>query len=185
MKKRYLALGDAMSIEAYTQVQGASAPKMLAAKLGFELIDLTCDGCTIGQAHQLLSQQLGSVDLVTVTVGAVDLFTGIDLNRILADYTQLVSLARQISPRVILNTIVAPSTENGAFIQSVIPFSAASQFNQHVLSWSAEGGVLIADLNAFFSPNYGEYMATAFAPYAIGAAAIASLWQSLLSGLSL
>jgi hypothetical protein len=72
--KTYLALGDSMSIDAYTGVPGGGAVtqlfKRLQARNGEEwrLDDRTCDGCTIEGVARLLP--LPPADLVTMTVAA-------------------------------------------------------------------------------------------------------------------
>ena len=68
--KRFLALGDSMSIDDYTGVQGGGAVNQFFRTLGknWTLDDRTFDGCLMAEVPQN-----GRGDLITLTIGGNDL----------------------------------------------------------------------------------------------------------------
>lgn len=75
--KTYLALGDSMSIDAYTGVPGGGAVDQFYKRLQarddgcWRLDDRTLDGCKIEGVARLLP--LPPADLITMTIGGNDL----------------------------------------------------------------------------------------------------------------
>ncbi len=76
----YLAVGDSMSIDDYTGVDGGGAASQLARKLRIELVDLTVDGNTTQGVLADLARAPAGADVVTLTAGGNDLLGG-DLPR--------------------------------------------------------------------------------------------------------
>jgi lysophospholipase L1-like esterase len=72
----YLAVGDSMSIDYYTDVDGGGAASQLARKLGLELLDLTVDGNTTDGVLADLARAPAVADVVTLTAGGNDLLRG-------------------------------------------------------------------------------------------------------------
>ena len=72
----YLAVGDSMSIDDYTGVDGGGAASQLARKLRLELVDLTADGNTTHDVLADLARAPAAADVVTLTAGGNDLLGG-------------------------------------------------------------------------------------------------------------
>lgn len=90
----YLAVGDSMSIDDYTGVDGGGAASQLARKLCLELLDLTPDGITTAGVLALLPRAPAAADVVTLTAGGNDLLSGDLPGEILGRLEQIAAAAR-------------------------------------------------------------------------------------------
>src|SRR2546423_1826883 len=69
----YLALGDSISIDDYTEVAGGGAASQFARLIGAdEVQNLTCDGCTTAGVLEALTCVTIRPDVVTLTAGGND-----------------------------------------------------------------------------------------------------------------
>jgi lysophospholipase L1-like esterase len=105
----YLALGDSISIDDYTGVRGGGAPSQLVRKLGFDLVDLTCDGNTTQGVLADLTRAPASADIVTLTAGGNDLLAGELPRTILRRLHQITQRIEPLGALVVVNTIYDPS----------------------------------------------------------------------------
>jgi len=71
--KTYLALGDSMSIDAYTGIAGGGSVARFGAMLGptWRVVDRTFDGCLMGEVD--VTPPNTTTALVTMTIGGNDL----------------------------------------------------------------------------------------------------------------
>jgi lysophospholipase L1-like esterase len=118
----YLALGDSISIDDYTGVQGGGAASQLARKLGLELVDLTRDGNTSRGVLADLAAAPAAADVVTVTAGGNDLLGGDLPGATLRRLRQIAARTQPLGARVIANTVYDPrtatTTSDGASLAS-------------------------------------------------------------------
>ena len=100
----YLAVGDSMSIDAYTGVDGGGAASQLARKLRLELVDLTADGNTTHGVLADLARAPAAADVVTLTAGGNDLLGGDLPGAILGRLHQIAARLEPLGARVVVNT---------------------------------------------------------------------------------
>ncbi len=200
----YLALGDSISIDDCTEVEGGGAASQLAHLLQAEaFVDLTRDGRTTqGLLTDLDRDDLPRPDCMTVTIGGNDLLAGYfrrtagDRNSV--DGTTLVrlfenleaigdQLARMRCP-VVLNTIYDPTDGDDAHAAEIdLPPSARlglTATNAAIRRIAAERGFLLCDLEALFF-GHGcwsddPWIVMHIEPNLAGATAIARAWHDLL-----
>ena len=73
---RYLALGDSISIDDYTGVEGGGAASQFGRRLpARDALDVTRDGCVSSQLIDTLDRLDYHPDVVTVTIGGNDLLS--------------------------------------------------------------------------------------------------------------
>jgi lysophospholipase L1-like esterase len=120
----YLALGDSISIDDYTGVNGGGAASQLARTLGFELVDLTRDGNTTHGVLADLARAPEAADVVTITAGGNDLLVGDLPPAILGRLDQIARRIQPLGARVVINTIYDPSDDPAS---SVYPSSQRSR----------------------------------------------------------
>jgi lysophospholipase L1-like esterase len=151
----YLAVGDSMSIDAYTGVDGGGAVSQLARKLRLELVDLTADGNTTDDVLESLARAPAAADVVTLTAGGNDLLGG-DLPR--AILRRLHQIAQQIEPlgaRVVVNTIYDPSDGDNELGRRELNLSSPAMIelrrrlnavNRGITELAADHDFLLADI---------------------------------------
>jgi lysophospholipase L1-like esterase len=105
----YLAVGDSMSIDAYTGVDGGGAASQLARKLRLELLDLTADGNTTDGVLADLARAPAAAEVVTLTAGGNDLLFG-DLLTFPWVHPRLGSVGRR-PPTVSMASAISASAE--------------------------------------------------------------------------
>src|SRR5262245_22019203 len=108
---RYLALGDSISIDDYTGVQGGGAAAQFARQIGAtEFHDLTKNGkITDGVIADLSDEGLTIPDLVTLTIGGNDLLLGQSLSRIATNLLVIMERLKVWRCPVILSTVYDPT----------------------------------------------------------------------------
>src|SRR5262245_33306301 len=110
----YLALGDSMSIDAYTGVTGGGAVNQFFRQLGksWSLDDRTLDGCEMAGVPR---DACG--DLITLTIGGNDLivnkdeYLSVGLARFANQHLELLSQLRDHNPEsiIIVGDVYAPA----------------------------------------------------------------------------
>ena len=155
----YLAVGDSMSIDAYTGVVGGGAASQLARRLRLELVDLTADGNTTDDVLASLARAPAAADVVTLTAGGNDLLCG-DLSG--AILHRLHRIAEQIEPlgaRVVINTIYDPSDGDDELGRRELGLSSPAMIelrqrlnavNRGIRELAAEHDFLLADIERLF-----------------------------------
>lgn len=190
----YLAVGDSMSIDDYTGVDGGGAASQLARKLRIELVDLTVDGNTTHGVLADLARAPAGADVVTLTAGGNDLLGG-DLPR--AILRRLHQIAQRIEPlgaRVIVNTIYDPSDGDDIVGRRELGLSRLAMIelrqrlnalNRGIAELAAEHDFLLADIERLFHghgvASDDTWYVQVIEPNLAGATAIAENWYQLLT----
>lgn len=190
----YLAVGDSMSIDDYTDVDGGGAASQLARKLRIELVDLTVDGNTTHCVLADLARAPAGADVVTLTAGGNDLLGG-DLPR--AILRRLHQIAQRIEPlgaRVIVNTIYDPSDGDDIVGRRELGLSRLAMIelrqrlnalNRGIAELAAEHDFLLADIERLFHghgvASDDTWYVQVIEPNLAGATAIAENWYQLLT----
>ena len=190
----YLAVGDSMSIDDYTGVDGGGAASQLARKLRIELVDLTVDGNTTHGVLADLARAPAGADVVTLTAGGNDLLGG-DLPR--AILRRLHQIAQRIEPlgaRVIVNTIYDPSDGDDIVGRRELGLSRLAMIelrqrldalNRGIAELAAEHDFLLADIERLFHghgvASDDTWYVQVIEPNLAGATAIAENWCQLLT----
>lgn len=181
-RRVYLALGDSMSIDAYTGVVGGGAARQFHTRLGseWELIDWSRDGCRMKEvptAHR--------GDLITLTVGGNDLLGNFTramsdgLDEFAAQHLRLLRALRDTNPNssILIGNIYQPDSavlrqyehlleEANARIQKNVNFIAAT----------------LVDIHAAFLGREAELLTLEIEPNLAGATAIAGLFEAAWQG---
>jgi lysophospholipase L1-like esterase len=203
----YLALGDSISIDEYTGVEGGGAVTQFARLISARLHDFTQDGCTTEGVLLALEEIDLHPQIVTLTAGGNDLleqvyFTGLQ-GKIAAQILEraaqapLHNLAR-IAQRltafacpVIINTIYDPTDGDDSLAADLgIPRqwrAVYDRINRSIRDLARQHGFLLADLETLFhghglrsaDPWYVQQIEPNYA----GATAIAHHWLSLYRAL--
>jgi lysophospholipase L1-like esterase len=192
--RRYLALGDSISIDDYTGLRGGGAPAQLARRLGMELVDLACDGNTAQGVLADLARAPVAADVVTLTAGGNDLLGG---DRPRAILRRLHEIARRIEPlgaRIVVNTIYDPSDGDTGVGRRELGLSwlAAIELrrrlaavNGGIAKLARDRGLLLADLERLFHghgiASNEPWFVHVIEPNLAGATAIAEHWYELLT----
>ena len=190
----YLAVGDSMSIDDYTDVDGGGAASQLARKLRIELVDLTVDGNTTHGVLADLARAPVGADVVTLTAGGNDLLGG-DLPR--AILRRLHQIAQRIEPlgaRVIVNTIYDPSDGDDIVGRRELGLSRLAMIelrqrlnalNRGIAELAAEHDFLLADIERLLHghgiASDDTWYVQVIEPNLAGATAIAENWYQLLT----
>jgi lysophospholipase L1-like esterase len=190
----YLALGDSISIDAYTGVSGGGAASQLARKLGLELVDLTSDGNTTDGVLADLARAPAAADVVTLTAGGNDLLSGDRPRAILPRLHQIARRIRPLEAGVVINTIYDPSDGDNDLGRRELGVSRLAMLelrrrlnavNRGITELAEDHGFLLADLERLF---HGHGLASAepwfvqvIEPNLAGATAIAEHWHALLA----
>ena len=174
--KVYLALGDSMSIDLYTGVEGGGAAAQFFRSLGdgWRLADYTRDGCVIAavpRGHR--------GDLITLTIGGNDLlfhqqrWLTKGLGEFNAAHLALLRGLRARSPeaRFIVGNVYAPE---GLDRQRLAVLDEA---NQAIAANAASVGARLVDLRSAFRGHEAAYLCALVEPTLAGATAIAALFR--------
>jgi lysophospholipase L1-like esterase len=189
----YLAVGDSMSIDDYTGVDGGGAASQLARKLGLELVDLTVDGIPTEGVLADLARAPAAAEVVTLTAGGNDLLGGDLPHAILGRLHQFAQRLKPLGARVIVNTVYDPSDGDGEVGQRELglPPLAISELRQRlhavnrgIADLAAEHRFLLADIERLF---HGHGVASDDTWYVqviepnLAGATIAEHWYELLT----
>jgi lysophospholipase L1-like esterase len=190
----YLALGDSISIDDYTGVEGGGAASQLARRLRFDLVDLSRDGNTTERILADLAAAPAAAEVITLTAGGNDLLGGGLPRSILRRLRQIAERIEPLGGRVVINTIYDPSDGDDAIGRRELGLSwlaaielrrRLSALNQGIAKLAGEHGFLLADLELLFhghgiaSPD--PWFVEVIEPNLAGATAIAVHWHQLLT----
>jgi lysophospholipase L1-like esterase len=190
----YLALGDSISIDDYTGVEGGGAASQLARRLRFDLVDLSRDGNTTERVLADLAAAPAAAEVITLTAGGNDLLGGGLPRSILRRLRQIAERIEPLGGRVVVKTIYDPSDGDDAIGRRELGLSwlAAIELrrrldalNQGIAKLAGEHGFLLADLELLFhghgiaSPD--PWFVEVIEPNLAGATAIAVHWHQLLT----
>lgn len=202
---KYLALGDSISIDDYTEVAGGGAASQFARLVGAdEVQDRTRDGLTTDGVLASLRSVSSRPDVVTLTAGGNDFLQGVFEGR-LAPGTSRERWVEAVSTRpcrnleeiavrlagfgcpVILNTVYDPTDgDDSLSLQMGLPPESRAAYdaiNEHIRQLAAQHGFLLADLEAFCHGHGVQADDTWFTlqiePNLAGATAIAWHWHEL------
>lgn len=172
----YLALGDSMSIDAYTGVAGGGAVSQFFRRLGdgWSLDDRTFDGCEMAGVPRDVCG-----DLITLTIGGNDLIVNMDeylsagLARFADQHLELLPRLRERNPdsMMIVGDIYAPAGSlTTAQKQGLAAANMAIRENcQHIRA-------SLAPIRDTFRGHEADYLCMGIEPTLAGARAIAGLF---------
>ena len=190
----YLALGDSISIDDYTGIEGGGAASQLARKLGFDLVDLTRDGNTTQGVLADLAAAPAAAEVVTLTACGNDLLGGGLPRSILARLRRIAERIEPLGGRVLINTVYDPTDGDDAIGRRELGLSRLAAIelrrrlnalNKGIENLAGEHGFLLADLEVLFhghgvaSPD--PWFVQVIEPNLAGATAIAAHWYELLT----
>jgi hypothetical protein len=153
----YLAVGDSMSIDAYTGVDGGGAASQLARKLRLELLDLTADGNTTDGVLADLARAPAAAEVVTLTAGGNDLLFGGELPD--AILGRLHEIAEPLGARVVISTVYDPSDGDDELGRRELGLSSLeiielrrrlNALNRGIAEVAAQHDFLLADIERLF-----------------------------------
>lgn len=173
--KRYLALGDSMSIDDYTGTPGGGAVKQFHRWLGesWRLEDRTCDGCRMKEVSVI-----EEVDLVTLTIGGNDLLWNRDeyleegIHDFSTEHLNLLRRIRRANPIAlfIVGDVYAPQSPLSPRERAgLTAANAAIKKNCEIV------GAELAGIHDAFA-GHDEYLCMEIEPSLQGATAIAGLF---------
>jgi lysophospholipase L1-like esterase len=190
----YLAVGDSMSIDDYTGVEGGGAVSQLARKLRLEVVNLTVDGNTTHGVLADLARAPAAADVVTLTAGGNDLLGGDLPGAILRRLHEIAQRIEPLDSRVVVNTIYDPSDGDDEVGRrelglSRLPMIELRQrlnaLNRGIAKLAAEHGFLLADIERLFHghgvASDDTWYVQVIEPNLAGATAIAEHWHELLT----
>lgn len=198
----YLALGDSMSIDRYTGVDGGGAVNQFARLIGAQVIqDLTHDGFTTDQVMNSLAKVNIEPDIITMTVGGNDLLQRQSWNidryslqdpdtaKTLSNMERIYERLEEYGCPVIVNTIYDP-TDGDATLMTQLgmsgPFQVAfEETNSGIKALAALYEFMLSDLCELFKghgiKSHDTWVTMEIEPNLAGATAIASHWNYLAS----
>lgn len=190
---RYVALGDSISIDYYTGVEGGGAASQFACKLGAtgdDFQNLTRDGNVTSAVLIDLDRIVTSPDVITLTIGGNDLvLVGDDVAPIVQRIEAIADRLARLGCAVIMNTVYDPTDGDDTVGESLgLPRDLRRQYdalNGHVRRIAAERRFLLADLEALFH-GHGirsaePWFIQVIEPNLPGATAMAELWHRLFT----
>lgn len=206
----YLALGDSISIDDYTNVAGGGAVSQFARLIGAtQTQDLTQDGRTTDGVLDSLRGVTIKPDIVTLTAGGNDFLRGASqiLNRwpgaswekiahvSLNNLRSIADRLKEFGCPVILNTVYDPTDGDDSLLvqfglADATPARATfNALNNGIRALAQEHGFLLSDLETLFH-GHGAVSATPWIvmqiePNFAGAGAIARHWHRLLTNSAL
>ena len=201
----YLALGDSISIDEYTEVEGGGAVHQFARLIrAIDVQDFTQDGRTTHGVLADLERVTLAPDVVTLTIGGNDFLqaafrhaepTGIVppdywpglAQPILANLNRIALPLAQFQCPVILNTVYDPTDgQDTLFAQIGVPPPARQAFNAlngGIKSLAHTHGFLLSDLETLFHghglQSRDSWFVMNIEPNYAGATAIARHWFQL------
>ena len=196
----YLALGDSISIDEYTQVGSGGAASQFARLIGAtKFQDLTRDGRTTAGVLEAWSEITLAPNIVTLTAGGNDflqgsfqaLNTAAGWGRVagepLGNLEKIATRLTDFACPVLLNTVYDPTDGDDSLIAS---FGMATQartafnaLNDGIRDLARRYGFLLADLETLFHghgpASRQPWIVMQIEPNLAGATAIAKHWHDL------
>jgi lysophospholipase L1-like esterase len=184
--KTYLALGDSMSIDAYTGQTGGGAVAQLYKRLcgqaaaTWRLDDRTVDGQRIGGVNFL-----GQADLITMTIGGNDLLQNMELPpaeflpRFSQNYFRLAAGIRKAHPQA---TVIVGNIYEPQWPLTPSLLEALDEANRVISRWAGVQGFRLVDIRGAFQGHEDEYLCCSIEPTLKGAAVIADLFEQAAFG---
>ncbi len=176
MTNLYLALGDSMSIDDYTGVEGGGAVNQFFESIGdcWELNDRTFDGCQMEGVPRD-----GCGDLVTLTIGGNDLLWNKEkylregLGEFATEHKTLLVGIRKANPDAtfIVGDIYSPAEPLSDFESSVL-----KEANAIIQANCQEVGAHLAGIHKAFQGNEQTFLCMGIEPTFQGAKTIADLF---------
>lgn len=175
--RTYLALGDSMSIDDYTEVKGGGAVSQFAKSLGsgWHLDDRTFDGCQMEGVPRD-----GTGDLITLTIGGNDLlwnkqqYLQEGMEGFAAEHLELLTVIRQRNPEAVL--IVGDIYHPDAVLSDEEAAGLAAA-NEAIRRNGDSVGAMLAPIHDTFCGQEAEYLCLNIEPTLAGATAIARLFE--------
>ncbi len=198
----YLALGDSISIDEYTEVGSGGAASQFTRLVGAtQFQDLTRDGRTTAGVLESWFEITIKPDVVTLTAGGNDFLQGsfqamnslADWGRVsgepLANLEEIAARLASFACPVILNTVYDPTNGDDSRIAS---FGMAAQartafnaLNNGIRALARRHGFLLSDLETLFHghgpASADPWIVIQIEPNLAGATAIAQQWHDLYS----
>ncbi len=199
----YLALGDSISIDDYTEVGGGGAASQFARLIGADAFqNLTRDGRTTAGVLEAWPEISIQPDVVTLTAGGNDFLQGsFQALNSAAGWGQVASEPlgnlEQIAVRlaafacpVIVNTVYDPTDGDDSLIASYgmtqQARTAFNALNDGIRALARRHGFLLSDLETLFHDHGAAashpWIVMQIEPNLVGATAIARHWHGLLRG---
>lgn len=173
----YLALGDSMSIDDYTGVEGGGAVNQFFRALGegWSLDDRTFDGCIMAGVPRN-----GHGDLITLTIGGNDLLwnrerylrEGIDDFQ--REHAELLAAIRQANPDA---TLIVGDVYEPAMPLSDVERRGLSTANAAIHKNCEQVQAAVAPIHDTFQGHSHSFLCLGIEPTLLGATAIARLFE--------
>ena len=196
----YLALGDSISIDEYTEVGSGGAASQFARLIGAtHFQDLTRDGRTTAGVLESWPEITGTPNVVTLTAGGNDFLQGAfqALNSIagwgrvagepLGHLEEIAARLAAFACPVIVNTVYDPTDGDDSRIASfgmaTEARTAFNALNDGIRDLARRHGFLLADLEKLFqghgAASRRPWIVQQIEPNLAGATAIAAEWNRL------
>ena len=196
----YLALGDSISIDEYTEVGSGGAASQFSLLIGAtQFQDLTRDGRTTAGVLEAWSEITLRPNAVTLTAGGNDFLQGsfqalnsiTDWGRVasepLGNLEEIAARLANFACPVIVNTIYDPTDGDDSRIASfgmaTQARSAFNTLNDGIRDLARRHGFLLADLEKLFhghgAASRKPWIVMQIEPNLAGATAIATEWHRL------
>ena len=189
--KTYLALGDSMSIDRYTNTPNGGAVNQFYRRLCErhgdvrQLDDRTADGQTIAGVKSDPRPSHRSATVVTMTIGGNDLLchltrdAGQFLPRFRQAYRTLLADIKVNHPRarVIVGNIYRPVTDTAPWHIPADLVPLLADVNGFIGRTVLKFGFRLADIHGAFLGHEAEYLCLCVEPNLAGATAIAGLFE--------
>ena len=200
----YLALGDSISIDDYTEVGGGGAASQFARLIGAtQFQDLTHDGRTTTGVLGAWNEITSTPDIVTLTAGGNDFLQGTwqAMNTPagwgavsglpLANLEQIADRLTAFGCPVLLNTVYDPTDGDDSLlalfgmgtVASAPARKAFDALNNGIRLLAHRRGFLLSDLETLFhghgAVSLKTWIVSQIEPNLAGATAIAAHWQGL------
>ena len=196
----YLALGDSISIDEYTEVGSGGAASQFSLLIGAtQFQDLTRDGRTTAGVLEAWSEITLRPNAVTLTAGGNDFLQGsfqalnsiTDWGRVasepLGNLEEIAARLANFACPVIVNTIYDPTDGDDSRIASfgmaTQARSAFNALNDGIRDLARRHGFLLADLEKLFhghgAASRKPWIVMQIEPNLAGATAIATEWHRL------
>jgi lysophospholipase L1-like esterase len=173
----YLALGDSMSIDYYTGIEGGGAVSQFHKLLGpgWGLIDKTFDGCTIGMVPVD-----GEADLITLTIAGNDAISLLEypsrlvVKEVISEHEKLLARIRERNPVscFIIGNIYHPDVSLTSYQHDLL-----KELNAGIAENIEKCKACLADIYTAFLGHEKEFLCNIIEPAYEGAKTICKLFK--------